>query len=298
MPPGQVPQKVNEVNLVADALAKHRLDPHTLHPYSQGDNEACVAASLAYAVALACLASSPRARDIIYSHGQVPSVNYAYHRMRQLDRKCHCGRNREGVCDKFCGGFVTTGIGVFEVGVPPASFWPEDRPDDRALVARLKTQPFLGASYVFRLREFRTLSNTATEVLAALRAGHPVVINLKVFHKQKAFFERSGLNGGSGGELGGGSGLGIQGGSGVQDTVYAPRFQLPPPDNEGPTHHMGHCVLVIGYSDAAQAFRVRNSFGDQWGYHGDFSIPFRLFHEDQVYQSVAVVSGDVRELDR
>lgn len=261
-----------------------------------------MAASLAYAIALVCLNGSERAKQIIYSHRQVPSVNFAYHRMRQLEcktnRKCACGRNCDGVCDKYCGGFVTIGLDVFEIGVPPASFWPEDKPDDRRLVHRLRDHPFLEASYVFRLRESRGLPNTADAVLQALKASQPVVINMKVFYKQKAFFEHSS------------KAPPFESNSRSPPfesshphfaknlSVYSPAFRLPPPDNEGPSHHMGHCVLIIGYSEEAQAFHVRNSFGVEWGYYGDFSFPFAMFNDSQVYQTVAIVEGDVKELDR
>jgi C1A family cysteine protease len=36
----------------------------------------------------------------------------------------------------------------------------------------------------------------------------------------------------------------------------------------------GHAVLVVGYDDAAHRFLVRNSWGDQWGMEGYFTLPY------------------------
>jgi C1A family cysteine protease len=36
----------------------------------------------------------------------------------------------------------------------------------------------------------------------------------------------------------------------------------------------GHAVLAVGYDDAAQRFIVRNSWGDQWGMAGYFTMPY------------------------
>jgi C1A family cysteine protease len=36
----------------------------------------------------------------------------------------------------------------------------------------------------------------------------------------------------------------------------------------------GHAVMAIGYDDASQRFTVRNSWGQDWGQQGDFTIPY------------------------
>jgi C1A family cysteine protease len=38
----------------------------------------------------------------------------------------------------------------------------------------------------------------------------------------------------------------------------------------------GHAVLAVGYSDARQAFIVRNSWGAGWGQEGYFWFPYKL----------------------
>jgi C1A family cysteine protease len=36
----------------------------------------------------------------------------------------------------------------------------------------------------------------------------------------------------------------------------------------------GHAVMAIGYNDKTQTFRVRNSWGPQWGQRGYFTMPY------------------------
>ncbi|MBD1393507.1 C1 family peptidase [Mucilaginibacter glaciei] len=36
----------------------------------------------------------------------------------------------------------------------------------------------------------------------------------------------------------------------------------------------GHAVVAVGYNDAAERFLVRNSWGEGWGMHGYFTLPY------------------------
>lgn len=36
----------------------------------------------------------------------------------------------------------------------------------------------------------------------------------------------------------------------------------------------GHAVLAVGYNDKSRRFLVRNSWGDDWGLKGYFSMPY------------------------
>lgn len=61
-------------------------------------------------------------------------------------------------------------------------------------------------------------------------------------------------------------------------------FRLPD-FSEDPHCVSGHTVLVLGYSDAAEAFVARNSWGEAWGDGGHFYLPY-----------AAVVSGGVGDV--
>lgn len=47
----------------------------------------------------------------------------------------------------------------------------------------------------------------------------------------------------------------------------------------------GHAVLVVGYDDKSQRFIVRNSWGEDWGQRGYFTIPYK-------YLSNSNLAGD------
>ncbi len=55
----------------------------------------------------------------------------------------------------------------------------------------------------------------------------------------------------------------------------------------------GHAVLLVGYDDDAQRFIVRNSWGDDWGKRGHFTMPYEYVLNDDLsadFWTVKVVS--------
>jgi C1A family cysteine protease len=42
----------------------------------------------------------------------------------------------------------------------------------------------------------------------------------------------------------------------------------------------GHAVLVVGYDDNSNRFRVRNSWGPSWGQHGYFTMPYEYLLDE------------------
>ena len=58
------------------------------------------------------------------------------------------------------------------------------------------------------------------------------------------------------------------------DDVAATGVVPMPAANEAPVG--GHAVLLVGYDDASQRFKVRNSWGADWGSSGYFTIPYRF----------------------
>jgi C1A family cysteine protease len=46
----------------------------------------------------------------------------------------------------------------------------------------------------------------------------------------------------------------------------------------------GHAVLAVGYDDSTQRFLVRNSWGDQWGDGGYFTMPYEYLTNPDLAQ--------------
>jgi len=58
----------------------------------------------------------------------------------------------------------------------------------------------------------------------------------------------------------------------VADTGIVPMMPL-----QGDSLLGGHCVVAVGYDDATQLVKVRNSWGASWGDHGYCYMPYELF---------------------
>ena len=50
-------------------------------------------------------------------------------------------------------------------------------------------------------------------------------------------------------------------------------YRVPPAADVGP-RLATHACVIVGFEDAESAFRVRNSFGRNWGIDGDFWVPY------------------------
>lgn len=287
-PPSSQPTNQAHGNLIEGPCKAHGLDPAIFSAFNQAASESCVAASLAYGLIMVALASSdPGTLAFVKRHQDVPSVNYAYHKMRQLECKrngqCSCGPMCSSTCNADCGSLVSVGLEIFEEGVPPSTVWPEDKPDDRRLVKLSNKDPRMGASHLFYLETFHPLDANALDILAALRKGQPVVINLRVWDNQKTFFTK-----------GAPSFLRAYG-SRANGNVNAYNEAYRLPASSGPTpENYGHCLLIYGYSLAHQAFLVRNSFGPSWGFMGDFSMGFDQVSPSQIFQTVALTSAKTK----
>lgn len=273
-------------NLIEQATREHGVDPQVFRAFNQADSESCVAASIGYGLVLVALTNNdPGTLVFVKRHRDVPSVNYAYHKMRQLECKrtgqCACGPSCSDTCNADCGSLVSVGLEIYEEGVPPSFVWPEDNPDDKRLARLAKKDPRMGADHMFYLDTFHPIETSALDVLEALRKGQPVIINLRVWSNQKTFFTT-------------GAPSYVRGyGFGGSVNAYHEAYRLPP--GNGPTpENYGHCLLIYGYSLDHRAFLVRNSFGPSWGYMGDFSIGFDQVNPSQIFQTVVLTSASTK----
>jgi len=271
--------------MILQVAQDHGVHPSVFRAFNQRDSESCVAASIAYGLILVALvASDPGTVRFVKLHRDVPSVNFAYHKMRQLECKrtgqCSCGPMCSDTCNADCGSLVSIGLEIFEEGVPPATSWPEDRPDDKSLAKQCEKDPRMGASHLFYLTKFHPIEANALDVLNALRNGHAVVINLRVWPNQKVFFTSS-------------SPAYLRSRGSPETNVFLDAFRLPRAKGPPPENY-GHCLLIYGYSLDHQAFMVRNSFGPAWGYMGDFSIGFDQVSPDQIFQTVVLEAAETK----
>ncbi|HLW59820.1 MAG TPA: C1 family peptidase [bacterium] len=64
------------------------------------------------------------------------------------------------------------------------------------------------------------------------------------------------------------------------ESVRVERSGVVPMPGRGERHiGHGHAVLAVGYDDAARRFIVRNSWGEAWGQHGYFTLPYAYLAE-------------------
>jgi C1A family cysteine protease len=53
----------------------------------------------------------------------------------------------------------------------------------------------------------------------------------------------------------------------------------------------GHYVYAIGHDDKRAQFKVRNSWGGEWGLHGNFTIPYAYLSNPRLASDIWTVRG-------
>jgi C1A family cysteine protease len=127
---------------------------------------------------------------------------------------------------------------VGKLGDCPETEWPY-------VISKFKTKP-VAKCYSDALKYKAVLYQRLTPVLGQLKgclaSGYPFVFGFTVYES----FESAQ----------------------VAKTGHA---SLPKPNEQSVG---GHAVMCVGYDDAKQWFIVRNSWGDQWGMKGYFTLPY------------------------
>ena len=251
-------------------------------PLSPLDNERehrCVAAAMVMASTLrAIMQADDRTRHVLRRSGNGPSVADAYHTQRVKEceetHRCDCGPMCGGLCDN-CGSVAEVMVRVFREGVALERDWPlsESRNETFAKAARdrrafLKDRPF----YRVVNSEWVPLRRDMTPVVASLEdyamRGIPVVVNLSMFANQDAWMgEQSRCRRGA--------------------DCYEDCHRMPAPS--GTTMPLGHAVLLVGCDEKRRRFHMRNSFGSDWGYHGDFCIAYDDLKREGLQSMIAVL---------
>jgi C1A family cysteine protease len=152
------------------------------------------------------------------------------------------GREAEGDLEVDAGMEVRTAFKLANKnGVAPETLWPYD-------VKKWREKPPLEvyvASKANAALEYARVDQNIHAIKAALASGHLVVFGMVVYESfESAKTERTGI------------------------------VQMPNP--KGERDHGGHCMYLHSYDDDADPTRVwgTNSWGTDWGFLGDFSIPW------------------------
>jgi C1A family cysteine protease len=155
-------------------------------------------------------------------------------------------RSIDGTTGQDSGSSLDTAVKAAEqFGTPPEQQWPFNQ---QTLFAP-PPQNLYQVAVNGKVTQAYTVDEI-TEYKTALANGVPVIIGMQVF----SFFESG-------------------------DMALSGVMKMPQP-NESSLG--GHAVCLVGYSDAQQAFLVRNSWGTDWGMNGYFWLPYQ-FAQNQQY---------------
>ena len=153
-------------------------------------------------------------------------------------------RKKEGSLNEDAGSNITTGMEVLQkIGIAPEALWSYDERNDNNPATKEKFQlppsaEAYSAARAYRVNEFRPL-DTLRDIRYELSRRNPVVIGIEVFEA-------------------------------LYDTKNG-RLPLP---NLREESQGGHAVLVVGYDDTQKMLIIKNSWGDDWGDHGYFYLPY------------------------
>ena len=152
-------------------------------------------------------------------------------------------RNMEGTVDSDSGASIRDGVKVLvKLGTPPETDWPYDiaqftvRPPEKAYQDAEKNQAL---QYQ---RILRPRNDPVHDMLVCLSGGYPFVSGITIYES-------------------------------FESEHAAATGHIPLPA-EGEKTLGGHAIVVVGFDASKQHFVCRNSWGDDWGNHGYFYLPF------------------------
>ena len=156
-------------------------------------------------------------------------------------------RATEHTVDSDSGAQIRDGIkSVAKLGDCPETEWPYT-------IARFKTKPSpecYADALRYRVVSYQRLTPVLSQLKGCLASGYPFVFGFTVYES----FESPQ----------------------VAKTGHA---SLP---GAGERAIGGHAVVGVGYQDAKQWFMVRNSWGNQWGLKGYFTLPYAYLTDENL----------------
>lgn len=167
-------------------------------------------------------------------------------------------RDMEGTVSSDAGARIRDGVKVLrKIGTPPETDWPYDI---TTFTEKPNTKSFTDAEKNEALTYLRiTRPHTAKtyDMQACLASGYPFVAGIGIYES----FENP-------------------------DVATTGIVPMPAPDEQllG-----GHAILVVGYDTAKSQFIVRNSWGESWGDHGYFYLPFDYLSDERLASDMWVI---------
>jgi len=164
-------------------------------------------------------------------------------------------RTLEGSIHEDAGAYLADGVRVLsQWGYCDEQLWPYDIDQ----FTRNPSRAAYAAAAKAKVRDYAKVRQDRAHMQAALAAGHPVVIGFTVYES----FESEQ----------------------VAETGVVP---MPGPKEEVLG---GHAVLIVGYDGPTQRYIVRNSWGEDWGDRGYFTVPQAYFEDPRQASDLWVVN--------
>lgn len=259
-----------------------------LKSQNQQTENRCVATAVCTAMRLrAFMMADAKTLEVLRPPDNAPSVAHAYYAQRRMEcmatARCDCGPVCGGLCDAKCGSLLSVVVAVAKQGIVLERTWPVSASRSTAHIEASIAEGYLSDKAHYRLtrKEMVDLglkaSAIAAKVTYLLDSGIPVVCNLFLYPNQEAWSK-------------------TQRKVVLAKSVYDSVHTLP--RGEGMRLPMGHCVLIVGYDAAKRRYRLRNSFGESWGWNGDFAMKFEDLTERHAHGLMAVLEVALENIDK
>lgn len=130
---------------------------------------------------------------------------------------------------------------VNKLGAPPETLWKYSDQNPGPFQEKPPATVYAEAAK-HKVTAYQRVARSLTQMKGCLASGYPFVFGFTVYDS----FES-------------------------QEVAQTGEVHMPEPSE---SVLGGHAVLAVGYDDAVQRFIVRNSWGNQWGQHGYFTMPY------------------------
>ncbi len=153
----------------------------------------------------------------------------------------------ENTIDKDAGAHIRNGIkSIANYGVCPETMWPYNPP----VFTQKPTDDCYETALKHKAIKYRRVARNVIQIKSCLAEGYPIIVGFTAYSS----FESS-------------------------EVAKTGILNLPVSSE---TKLGGHAVLVVGYDDASNRFIVRNSWGEEWGLSGYFTMPYEYLSNDEL----------------